>query len=129
MLFLLLSSLLATAGAQNATAYSPTTTVDSARFASSAEVRHLVNKICGGGGGLRLPGSEAHLAVVDFIECQLDGIPGITTTRSDFELDNWSPSGNSMYQAARFKIGDKKVDVVGAMAYTLPTNGSYVSGK
>lgn len=50
-------------------------TVDETKFATIAEIRHLVNKICGGGAAdgaakLRLPGTEIHNKVVDFIQVQ-----------------------------------------------------------
>jgi hypothetical protein len=102
-------------------------TIDASRFATTAEVRHLTDKVCGS--EPRLPGSDEHLKVVEFIKCQLDGIPGLEVNSSTFDLATWEPTGNSLYQAGRLKIGDEKVDVIGAMAYTLPTNGSYVTGK
>jgi hypothetical protein len=102
-------------------------TIDPSRFATTNEVRHLTDKVCGV--EPRLPGSDEHLKVVDFIKCQLDGIPGLEINTSTFDLATWEPAGNSLYQAGRLKIGDEKVDIVGAMAYTLPTNGSYVTGE
>lgn len=61
------------------------TSVDETRFATSTEIKHLVNMICGG--GLRLPGSTHHIEVVNFIKCQLDGIPGLTMDETKFEID------------------------------------------
>lgn len=76
-----------------------------------------------------MPGSAEHLAAVSFIKCQLAGIPGLNVTEGSFEIDGWIPAENSEVDAASFKIGDEEVPVASAMGYTLPTNGSYVSGK
>lgn len=122
-------------------------TIDATRFSTSGEIRHLADKICGS--EPRLPGSDQHLKVVDFIKCQLEGIPGLEIKTGDFDLATWEPAGNSLYQSARLRVGDEKLDVVGAMVcypsqpawnitndrssysqgYTLPTNGSYVTGR
>ncbi|KAM0543292.1 hypothetical protein ACHAPJ_012376 [Fusarium lateritium] len=101
--------------------------VDSSKFPPVHEIKHLVSKVCDG--GLRLPGSPHHKKVVDFIECQLSGMPGLKVEKSHFEIAGWQPDGNSLYGAARFKIGNERFDVVSAMGYCLPTNGSYISGQ
>lgn len=88
-------------------------TIDAEHFATSEEIRHLADKICGS--EPRLPGSDQHLKVVDFIKCQLEGIPGLEITEGDFDLATWEPAGNSLYQSARLKLGDEKIDIIGAM--------------
>ncbi|PIA88759.1 hypothetical protein CB0940_07940 [Cercospora beticola] len=105
----------------------PPTAIDASIFASSCEIKNIVDQICHS--GLRLPGSPNHLKVIKYITRQLRSIPGVTFTKSDFELANWQPAHNSIYRAAQLKIGDEAVDVAGAIAYSLPTNGSAISGQ
>lgn len=88
-------------------------TIDASHFATANKISHLADKICGN--EPRLPGSDQHLKVVEFIKCQLEGIPGLEMKTDDFDLATWEPSGNSLYQSARLKLNDEKVDVVGAM--------------
>lgn len=102
------------------------TTVEGARFASATEIRHIVDNICHS--GLRLPGSANHLDVVDYIHHELRSIPGLALNCSDFELANWQPKNNSMYRSARLTVDGKDVDIAAAIAYSLPTNGSAISG-
>ncbi|TIA28191.1 hypothetical protein D6C78_10858 [Aureobasidium pullulans] len=101
-------------------------TIDAARFASTHKIEDLVNQVCEG--GLRLPGSPGHLKTVDYIRRQLRQIPGLQLSETNFTLANWQPKKNSMYESAQLKVDGKKVEVVGSIAYSLPTNDSALSG-
>lgn len=67
--------------------------------------------------------------MVDFIACQLQGIPGLNIERDEFKIAGWEPVGGSLYNAARLKIGEENVDIIGGIPFSAPTNGSYVSGR
>lgn len=104
----------------------PLRTVDTAKFASVADVRRITSRICQG--GLRLPGSPGHLATVEYIRRQLSTLPEIQLNESDFEIANWQPEGNSLYSSAELRVDGQIVDIASAIAYSLPTNGSAISG-
>jgi hypothetical protein len=107
-------------------------TVDESKFATTFEIEHIVHQICKGEsglGGLRLPGSKANYDVYNFIKYQLEGIPGLQIMTDDFEIGSWQPEGGSLYNAARLEVGDADIQVAGAMSYSLPTNGEFVSGE
>lgn len=108
------------------TASAQPTTVEAAHFASATEIHHIVDNICHS--GLRLPGSPNHLEVVEYIHHELRKIPGVSINCSDFELANWQPKNNSMYKSAQLIVDGKTVDIAAAIAYSLPTNGSAISG-
>lgn len=58
--------------------------VDDTKFATTEGVKHPVDHICKG--GLRLPGTEINRKVVEFIKCQLLGIPGLSISSSNFQI-------------------------------------------
>lgn len=101
-------------------------TMDASRFSSAVDIRRITSRICQG--GLRLPGSPDHLSTVDYIRQHLARIPGLEIEESSFQLANWQPVQNSMYTSAHLQVEGEKVDVASAIAYSLPTNGSAVSG-
>ncbi|PVH89072.1 hypothetical protein DL98DRAFT_580622 [Cadophora sp. DSE1049] len=103
------------------------TSIDDKNFASTKQIRQVVERICGG--GLRLPGSKQHIRVVEYIKDQLRGIRGLHIKSSEFEIEGWQPKNNNLYTSAHLKIGNQKVDVVGAVGYANPTNGTYISGE
>ncbi|OQN98495.1 hypothetical protein B0A48_15756 [Cryoendolithus antarcticus] len=77
-----------------------------------------------------VPAKDGHgVPVVDYIAEELSKIHGLTTTRSSFELANWQPAENSIYKSAHLKVGNSSLDVAGSIAYSLPTNGTEISGQ
>lgn len=86
-------------------------------------MHHLPNRLCGGTGFIR-PWSTAQTAIVDFIECQVAGMPGAATSRN---ISSWPPHSTTQPHGSR--SATRKWNVVSSMAYTPPTNGSYTSGK
>lgn len=100
--------------------------MDASRFSSTVDIRRLTSRVCQG--GLRLPGSPNHLNTVNYIREQLALIPGLEVEESNFQLANWQPAQNSMYTSAHLQVEGEQVDVASAIAYSLPTNGSAISG-
>lgn len=86
-------------------------------------MHHLPNRLCGGSGFIR-PWSTAQTAIVDFIECQVAGMPGAATSRN---ISSWPPHSTTQPHGSR--SATRKWNVLSSMAYTPPTNGSYISGK
>lgn len=101
--------------------------IDVSRFSSTMDVRRITSRVCQG--GLRLPGSPGHLKAVNYIRQELASIPGLEIEESEFQLANWQPAGDSMYTSAHLQVENATIDVVSAIAYSLPTNGSALSGR
>ena len=82
--FFLASGLALTLFAQWTKNTTQPTSIDETKFPTVEEVKNLVSQICGD--GLRLPGSEQHKKVVNFIKCQLSGIPGLSINKTEFDI-------------------------------------------
>lgn len=106
-------------------------TVDENDFTPINELRDLVHRV--GSVGLRLPGSDVHNELVDWVNTSLHDIPGLEVQGSKYDLDVWEPKeGMSLSEAGSLCIkSDGKCDnipIVGAIPFTLPTNGSALTG-
>jgi hypothetical protein len=101
-------------------------------FIRIEKLRRLVHRV--GDFGLRLPGSDVHDELVDWISDIVHEISGIRVLESQYDLITWKPNqGSSLIQSgglcvhSRCKIQD--LPIVGAIPITLPTNDSFLSGS
>lgn len=105
--------------------------IDEKDFTSVNALRELVHRVASV--GLRLPGSDAHDGLVDWVNTSLHAIPGLEVQGSKYSLASWEPKkGMNLSQAGSLCIDfDEKcqnVPIVGAIPFTLPTNGSAITG-
>ncbi|KAJ6118201.1 hypothetical protein N7471_013668 [Penicillium samsonianum] len=106
-------------------------TVNEKDFSHINELRNLVHRV--GSVGLRLPGSKVHNELVDWISESLHEIPGLEVQGSKYDLDVWEPKeGKNLSEAGDLCINSKEkchnTPIVGAIPFTLPTNGSAFTG-
>ncbi|KAJ5994877.1 hypothetical protein N7481_001854 [Penicillium waksmanii] len=114
-------------------------TVDEKEFTPINELRDLVHRV--GSVGLRLPGSDVHNELVDWVNTSLHDIPGLEVQGSKYDLDVWEPKkGMSLSEAGSLCIKSAEslcikpdgkchnIPIVGAIPFTLPTNGSALTG-
>ncbi|KAJ5378605.1 hypothetical protein N7509_011724 [Penicillium cosmopolitanum] len=106
-------------------------TVDENDFTPINELRDLVHRV--GSVGLRLPGSDVHNELVDWVNTSLHDIPGLEVQGSKYDLDVWEPKeGMNLSEAGTLCIqSDGKchnIPIVGAIPFTLPTNDSALTG-
>lgn len=100
--------------------------VNASSFPSVKEIANMTEIVCGP--GLRLPGSAKHLATVAYIKSELDKIPGVTYTESNFTIAGWEPTGETLYEAGSALLNGKEMDIIGAYPFSKPTDG-YMSAQ
>lgn len=131
------SALLAVSVAQAANSACPTT-VDAAKFASSAELRQMMRTVAAFG-ELRNTGSEAGEKTIDWLASEMRKIPGMTVRTEAFDVPRWQPTtpnpqgaGRTLELAGGLSVstaGDSQtVAVGGAVPFSLPTGTTGKSG-
>lgn len=105
--------------------------IDEKDFTPINALRELVHRV--GSVGLRLPGSDTHNGLVHWVNTSLHAIPGLGVQGSKYSLASWEPKkGMNLSQAGSLCINsDEKcqnVPIIGAIPFTLPTNGSAITG-
>ncbi|KAJ5302447.1 hypothetical protein N7476_009246 [Penicillium atrosanguineum] len=105
--------------------------VNETLFSPVNELRHLVHRV--GSVGLRLPGSQVHNELVNWISHSLHKIQGVEVQESRYDLITWEPKvGKNLSESGSLCIELKgkchNIPIVGAIPYTLPTNGSSLTG-
>ncbi|KAJ5771134.1 uncharacterized protein N7511_003185 [Penicillium nucicola] len=105
--------------------------IDEKDFTSTKALHDLVHRVASV--GLRLPGSDVHNELVDWVNTSLHDIPGLEVEESKYDLDVWEPKeGISLSESGSLCIESGgiclNVPIVGAIPFTLPTNGSALTG-
>lgn len=105
--------------------------VDETTFPSVAEIRDLTAHV--GGLGLRTPASDRQKQLISWIETQLQALP-VSISHRSFSLPIWKTNNDqTLQQAGSLKINycngtSRSLRIGGAIPYSLPTNGSTLSG-
>lgn len=106
--------------------------LDENKFASVDELININRHI--GGAGLRGTASARQNTLIDWLDTQLQGIPGMVLSYNSLNLTRWEPKGDSLYGSASLKIQipgacSSALDVAGSTPYTRLTNGEPVNAE
>ncbi|MBP2320329.1 hypothetical protein JOF56_000714 [Kibdelosporangium banguiense] len=107
--------------AQAAPAECPTV-VDENAFASQAELQRMNATIAGF--GLRTTASAAHRGLINWLERNVERVPGIRVSSRSFQIRRWQPLAGDLTAAGHLFAAHQRIKVAGAIPYTLPTLGS-----
>lgn len=115
-----------------ALAKSKTRRIDEASFASVEELFEINQHV--GGAGLRGTASARQNTLIDWLDGQLQQIPGLELSYSSVNLTRWVPQHNDLHRAASLKLHapgacPNALDVAGAMPYTRVTNGNPIKAE
>ncbi|KAM3486518.1 hypothetical protein MY8738_000384 [Beauveria namnaoensis] len=107
--------------------------VDEESFASAKELFAINQHI--GGAGLRGTASARQNALIDWLDGQLQQVPGLDLSYNSFDLTRWEPQQDNLGESASLKLlypgacSNTKLSVAGAMPYTRLTNGNPVKAE
>jgi hypothetical protein len=114
------------------------TAVDAASFATTARFEQRVSRIADF--GLRMPASREHDNMLDWLDDELTGIPGLQVRSDPYRMTRWLPTtasrelpgldlGRAGSLTVQRKGKDRRIPTAGALAYSKPTRARGVAGK
>ncbi|WP_037253617.1 PA domain-containing protein [Kibdelosporangium aridum] len=98
------------------------TVIDSTAFTSEAELRQMNATIAGF--GLRTTASPAHRRLVDWLEREVQRMPGIKTRSQTSKIRRWLPVTGDLASTGLLFVGHERILLAGAIPYTAPTLSS-----
>lgn len=99
--------------------------IDASTFPPVNEFRRILNKI--GNAGPRTTGSEAHNNLINWIENELQTIPGIQISCDEYEILRWQTP--SLKDAAVLTVDGERVDIAGVVPFSKPTGSESKGGE
>lgn len=100
-----------------------TTGIDESKFADSSELRRTLTRL--GAAGPRTTGSQTHNELIDWLEQELRGIPGLHITSDEYQIRRWrTVNEGSLKDAGQLTLGkDHIVPIAGVVPFSMVTTG------